>query len=128
MTVDPQRTSGAEMGRDCQGNLEMTYSIDKVFNTGLPCIFFPQVLQGWSKAGGNGFGFSDLEETIAARLDLCSTERLYLPDLRFGVVAGPRACHRDQTKSGQPYQFDIFGRTISPCQDAFVKGLSTSTL
>ena len=48
----------------------------------------------------------DLEETIAACLDLCSTERLYLPGLGASVVAGPRACHSDQTKSGQPQGVD----------------------
>jgi len=41
MNADPQRTSWAEMGKDCQGNLEMSYSVDKVFSTALPCIFFP---------------------------------------------------------------------------------------
>ncbi len=41
---------------------------------------------------------SDLEETTASCLDLCFTERLYLPDPRFfsgkpraGVVPGSRA-------------------------------------
>ena len=77
-----------------------------------------------------------MEETIAACLDLFSTEWLYLPDLgarvvagpRVSVMAGPRACHLDQTKSGQPYQFDIFERNISPCQGAFVKALSNKQI